>query len=132
MNESDIMNEYRRLWDSFASCREVAEEFESPNPEDDGPIKMAIVGFSFHDRTENWARGHFEIAKQYLDESVGLGASLPAQEFSMLALGALLGMYSASKIDDRLYGAGYALLPGFVLASGAEVDKLGSTTCSCS
>jgi len=36
-------------------------------------------------------------------------------KYNMLALGVLLGLYSAGKIDDRLYRTGYFLLPGFVI-----------------
>lgn len=127
MNESDVMDEYERLWDSFTACQEAAAGLESPNPEDRGPIKMAIVGFSHHDKTENWAHGHFEIAKRYLDEEDALGDSMVMKEYNMLALGALLGMYSAAKIDDRVCGIGCALLPGFVMGKGGEIERLGST-----
>jgi len=85
---------------------------------------MAIVGFSYHDKTENWQQGHLKIARQYADECARLGDSAELRKFNLLALGALLGLYSAGKVDDRLYGIGYALLPGFVLSKGSEVEKL--------
>ena len=42
----------------------------------------------------------------------------------MLALGALLGLYSAEMIDDRIYQVSYATLPGFILGKGAAVETL--------
>ncbi len=124
MKESDIFEEFERLWRNFAACCRSAETLNSPNPEDDEFIKMAIVGFSCHDKTENWQQGHFKIAKQYADECARLGDSAALRKFNLLALGALLGLYSAGKADDRLYGIGYALLPGFVLSKGSEVERL--------
>ncbi len=124
MSESDIFDEFERLWRSFAVCSRAAETLDSPNREDDQFIKVAIVGFSYHDKTENWHQGHFKIAKQYSGESARLGDPPKLRKFNLLAVGALLGLYSAGKVDDRVYGIGYALLPGFVLSKGSEVDRL--------
>ena len=124
MSESDIFDEFERLWHSFGVCCRSAEALDSPNPQDDQFIKMAIVGFSYHDKTENWQQGHFTIARRYVDECTRLGDPPKLGKFNLLALGALLGLYSAGKIDDRLYGIGYALLPGFVMSKGSAVEKL--------
>ncbi len=124
MSESEIFDEFEKLWRSYSVCCRSAETLDSPNAEDDQFIKMAIVGFSYHDKTENWQQGHFKIAKQYADACADLGDPPSLRKFNLLALGALLGLYSAGKIDDRVYGIGYALLPGFVLSKGSEVDRL--------
>ena len=124
MSESDIFDEFERLWRSFAVSCQSAEALESPNPQDDQFIKMAIIGFSHHDKTENWQQGHFSIARQYADECARLGDPANLRKFNLLALGSLLGLYSAGKVDDRLYGIGYALLPGFVMGKGIEVERL--------
>jgi hypothetical protein len=124
MNGSDIFDEFERLWRTFGVCCESAETLRSPNPQDDQFIKMAIVGFSFHDKTENWRQGHFKIAREYADESMRLGDPPKLTKFNLLALGALLGLFSAGKLNDRLYGIGYALLPGFVMSKGGELDKV--------
>ncbi len=118
MTESDIFDDFERRWQAVSGCWRIACDLKSPNSEDGNLIKMAIVGFSYHDKTENWAVGHCKIAERYLKESEDVGDSEDIRKFSMLALGSLLGMYSAGKIDDRLYGIGYALLPGFVLGKG--------------
>ncbi len=124
MSESDIFEEFERLWRSFAVCCQSAETMDSPNPEDDQFIKMAIVGFSYHEKTENWQPAHFKIARQYADECARLGDPAKLRKFNLLALGALLGLYSSGRVDERLYGIGYALLPGFVLSKGSEVERL--------
>lgn len=99
---------------------------ESPNPEDSRFIKMAIVGFSYHEETECWARDHFEVAHDYLCESGSIGASDAMKLYSMLALGALLGMHTSGKIDTSTYRTGHATLPGFTMAKGGAVDELPS------
>ncbi len=124
MNESDMFDEFDRLWRSFAVCSRAAEMLDSPNREDDPFIKMAIIGFSYHDKTENWQQRHFKLAKQYAAECARLGDPPKLRKFNLLALGALLGLYSAGKMDDRVYGIGNALLPGFVLSKGSDVERL--------
>ncbi len=124
MSESDIFEEFERLWRSFAVCCQSARTLDSPNPQDDEFIKMAIVGFSYHDKTENWKQGHFDIARECADECARLGDPAGLRKFNLLALGSLLGLYSGGKIDDRLYRIGYALLPGFVMSKGSEVSSL--------
>jgi len=124
MNDSGIYDEYERLWRCYSVCCHSADALKSPNPHDDEFIKMAIVGFSYHDKTENWKQCHFDLAKAYLDESLRLGDTVKTAKFSLLALGALLGLYSSGKIDERHYGIGYALLPGFVMSKGGEIEML--------
>ena len=118
MTESDIFDDFERRWQAASGCWLTACNLTSPNLEDSNLIKMAIVGFSYHDKTENWAVGHYKIAERHLKESEDVGDSEDIRKFNMLVLGSLLGMYSVGKIDERLYGIGYALLPGFVLGKG--------------
>jgi len=124
MSESEILEEFERLWRNFGVCCRSATSLDSPNPQDNDFIKMAIIGFSYHDKTENWRQDHFEIAHRYLTDCEGLGDTEKTKRFNLLALGALLGLYSSGRIDDRLYGIGYALLPGFVMSKGNEIEKL--------
>jgi hypothetical protein len=124
VNESDIFDEFERLWTSFDTYCQSAELLHSPDPHDDQFIRMAVIGFSCHDDIKNWRQDHFKIAREYADESIQLGDSTRLTKFNLLALGALLGLYSTSKLDDRLYRIGYALLPGFVMGKGNAVDTL--------
>lgn len=124
MNASGIFDEFERLWASYRFCAEEADRLSTPNAEDDEFIKMAIVGFSYHQKTEEWRQEHWKLAKQYLAESSDLGDSSKTKKFAMLALGTLLGLYSAGKIDDRVYWHGHVLLPGFILNKGGAVGAL--------
>ncbi|ADO00798.1 hypothetical protein Gbem_4097 [Citrifermentans bemidjiense Bem] len=124
MTESDLFDEFERLWRCYRVCCEVAVTLKTPNAEDDEFIRMAIVGFSYHDRTENWNHDHYKIAKNYLDECAGLGDSAQEKKFNLLVIGALLGLYSSGKIDEKIYRIGYILLPGFVMAKGGAVNEL--------
>ncbi len=126
MTQHEIFTEFERLLGCYAACVKASETLSTPNGEDDEFMKMAIVGFSYHEKTEAWSRKHWLIAKEYLQESDGLEHfdSTKTKKFSMLALGALLGLYSAEMIDDRIYQIGYVTLPGFILEKGAAVEAL--------
>jgi hypothetical protein len=126
MTERDIFDEFERLWTCYAACAASADHLRSPNPQDGTFIKMAIVGFSYHDKTENWQFGHYRIVEEYLAECEKLGDSDSVKRFNMLALGSLLGLYSSGKIDDRIYRIGYILLPGFVMGKGGGIDTIGN------
>ncbi len=126
VSESDIHDEYERLWENYTTCLECADSLDSPNADDNRFIKMAIIGFSYHDATSSWSADNFEIASRYLAESESLDDLDSMKLYSMLALGSLLGMYSAGKIDDHVYRIGYALLPRFVMGKGGAVHELPS------
>ena len=81
-------------------------------------------------KTETWGREHWLIAREYLEEFDILEHfdSPKTKKFSMLALGALLGLHSAEMIDDRVYQIGCKTLPGYILGKGAAVQALGKTS----
>lgn len=120
----ELFDDFEQLLANYSACLECADGLESPNPEDSRFTKMAIVGFSHYEDTSNWQRGHFEIASDYLAESESIDLPEGAKLYSMLALGALLGMHSAGQIDDRVFRVGLALLPGFVFYKGKVVFEL--------
>ncbi len=100
MTDSDIFDEFQRLWGSYRVCSDAAAQLATPNFEDD------------------------EFAQEYLAECDHLKDTSKTKKFAMLALGALLGLYSAGKIDDRVYRLGYILLPGFIMGKGGAVEAL--------
>lgn len=124
MTGSDLFDEFERLWTSFRTCSATARHLATPNAEDDEFIKMAIVGFSYHQRTEEWQHEHWKLTKEYLGECERLEDGEKTKKFAMLAFGALLGLFSAGKIDDRLYQLGCILLPGFILSKGGATETL--------
>jgi len=93
MNESDIYDEYERLWNSYDACCQSAESLRPMRPHDDEFVRMAIVGFSFHEKIERLRDSHLRFVRDYHDECDQLGDSTKARKFSLLALGALLGMH---------------------------------------
>jgi len=123
ITEANILTEFNRLWDVVPQSWQMACNLVSPNEEDSDILKMAMIGFSCHDKMENWKQGHFKIAQCYLKECDSLGDSEDMKKINMLLLGALLGMYSAGKIDDGLYRTGYILLPGFVMGRARGAIK---------
>jgi hypothetical protein len=126
MTESEIFDEFERLWRNYRQCCAAAAELNSSNAVDDEFIKMAIVGFSFHQRTDEWHSRHYELVKGFLDEYDQPDDTVELKKFAMLGHGALLGLYSAGKIDDRVYRLGYILLPGFIMGKGGAIDSLKS------
>ena len=123
LSHSDIAAEFERLLKAYPACLAAADSLVSPNQEDNRFTKMAIVGFSYHDRTENWAEGHYQLARNYLDESESLEDPTPIKLFSMHALGSLLGMYSAGIVDECVYNHGSAVLPGFVMLHWGTIEQ---------
>ena len=124
MTDSDTFDEFERLWGSYRVCSDAAAQLATPSFEDDEIMRMAIVGFSYQQKTEEWHREHWKLAQENLAECDHLKDTSKTKKFAMLALGALLGLYSAGKIDDRVYRLGYILLPGFIMGKGGAVEAL--------
>src|SRR5690242_14870880 len=109
------MDEFARLLNVFPVARDAARRLATPNREDDDNIKMAIVGFSYHRATEDWARGHYEFIRcrcdgELSDEALydhGKAAG-NFRSFACLALGALLGLRDSSQIDETRFALGDA------------------------
>src|SRR6266540_653934 len=68
MTDSDIFDEFERLWGSYRVCSDAAAQLATPNFEDDEFMRMAIVAFSYHQKTEEWHRQHWKFAQEYLAE----------------------------------------------------------------
>jgi hypothetical protein len=116
MSDSDVMDEFKRLLAAYDACVDAAHRMVSPNAEDDVFTKMAIVGFSYHQKTEEWQREHWVEAKEFLKAFDQPEDSATAKGFAMLAVGALLGLRSSGRLDERGLSVGCAVLPGFIAA----------------
>lgn len=93
----------------------------SINPEGDADINMAIVGFSYYCRTEEWGHSHYSLIRarcdgELSDRSLEMEGAAGFRSFACLALGALLGLYASGQIDDVTFSLGDAQLPGFMYA----------------
>jgi hypothetical protein len=124
-------NEFARLLSAFPVARNAARQLTTPNPEDDGDIKMAIVGFSYHRVAADWSRRHYQFIRSRCDgelsdrELHGHGdAAAIFRSFACLALGALLGLRDSSQIDETGFMLGDAQLPGFMYAHLPDIEEL--------
>ena len=125
------MDEFARLLSAFPVARDAARQLTTPNREDDDDIKMAIVGFSYHQATEHWSRDHYEFIRGRCDGELsddalhGHGeAAAGFRSFACLALGALLGLRDSRQIDETRFALGDAQLPGFMYAHLPAIDAL--------
>lgn len=127
----DWTAEYRMLLQGFPRFLVAAKGYESPNPEDDLFVKMAIAGFSLEQPTEEWGCNHFRLVRSYREGDYsdaqlvdrGEGARAYAL-FACLALGYVLGAYQAEAIDDAEFSRGEALLAGFLAMNEPEILSL--------
>ena len=124
----DWMTEFGRLLHRFMTYREMANELQSPDPEDDLFVKMAIVGYSFHQPTEAWGidnlryiqqRRHDDYSDAQLVEFEDRAQSYA--QFACLSLGYMLGLFQSGQIDDVEFLRGEALLPGFLALHSGEL-----------
>ncbi len=102
----------QRLYDDLPGIEESVSALESPNLEDDRPVKFAIVGYSYHRPVEAWGREELEfvLGRRYEVE----GFASPWVEFVCLAFGYLLGLYQEGLCSDAQCGLFEAELPGFM------------------
>ena len=89
---------FEGLFASFDRDRKLAEELYSPNLRDTLEIKAAIIGFSYHAKTELWAKRQFEFVLTRL-------SALENQDhnermFFSECLGFLLGLFQADEINE--------------------------------
>jgi hypothetical protein len=112
--------------------RALANHMSTPNPEDDLPTRLAIVGFSYSSPTEHWSHGHFQRLHEYRVRELspealsGYAAEAPiCEEFSCLALGYVLGLREAGKINDTDVFHAECLLPGFLMLKSGQLGRYG-------
>lgn len=118
----DFVHDYESLLRGFARSRDTARSLESPNPEDDEFVRMAIVGFSMNAKTESWSPEHYAfVSKQREDdfsvEALGVLHGEQAQNYALFAglcLGFLLGLFQTEQVSEEEFSVGEAQLPGFM------------------
>jgi hypothetical protein len=115
--------EFDRILRDFQIFKDASLQIQSPNPEDDRFILLAISGFSFYEKTENWRDGHFQIIRDYINETSRLDYSENIKSFNSVALGTLLGLFSSGKITQENYNLGIFQLAGYVLSQLPEIEK---------
>ena len=130
MEKQGLPREFQALFDGFKRYRESARDLQSPNQDDDEYVRAAIVGFSRHSETEEWARGHFEFIHDYRrgdysDESLEVLYGDHAGDYALFAclcLGSLLGLFQSGKITDEEFRIAEAQLPGFMALNAGRLS----------
>ena len=103
---------FQTLCDDLPMVREVAAALESPNTQDDLPIKIAIAGYSYHRSPEHWGEDEFDFVALRRREVEDFGP--PWVELVCLVTGYLLGLYQDGRIDEAELALHEAQLPGFM------------------
>jgi hypothetical protein len=109
---ANVFVHLQRLYDDLPLIRKRVAELESPNAEDDRPVKFAIVGYSYHRPADSWGREEFEFVTLRRREVADLDT--PWIEFVCLAAGYLLGLYQQGHYSDADLRLFEAQLPGFM------------------
>ena len=118
MTNWDTFGLFNRMRDGFAGFLQDAAILSSDNSEDVYPVKVAIVGFIQFSPLSEWGHDQFLVIRGRLDGDL-LDLSWFEEDaeairvFSCLCLGALLGKYAASEIDDAGFMLGDAHLAGY-------------------
>jgi len=122
---------FEALLPRFNTLRTTAEAYASPNPEDDLPVRLAIVGFSFNAPTDSWAYEHFCFVAAYRDRELNAEALAWHEDvadlclqFSCLAIGYVLGLRQAEKINDTDLLLAESLLPSFLIQHSGSLQSL--------
>jgi hypothetical protein len=113
-----MLDHFQRLCDELPEIREQVAAIESPNPEDDRPVRFAIVGYSYHRSIESWGREELEFVKRRRHEVADFDARWV--EFTCLASGYLLGLYQAERCSDAEFTRFEAQLPGLMWLHSAR------------
>ena len=120
MNDNfEPLREFEKLLLVFPRDMASATGLSTPNAQDTLEIRAAIVGFSYHSRTEEWGRNHFE----YMERHITTASSLELRDliFSCLCLGYLLGLFQADKITEDQFQVAEVQLPGFILLKAGRI-----------
>jgi hypothetical protein len=122
---TQILHEYENLLKRFRSDYELAERLETPNPEDDLHVRIAIVGYSYSQPTETWGRNHYHFLKyyregDYADENFSTVAANPhlCAAFACLCLGYLLGLFQRGGLSEEQFHVAQRQLVGFIALNG--------------
>jgi hypothetical protein len=107
-----MLSHFHQLWNDLPQIREKVALLESPNPDDDRMVKVAIIGYSYYQPIASWGCEEFNFVAQRRREVADFDE--PWVEFVCLASGYLLGMYRAGRCNDAEFALLEAHLSGFM------------------
>jgi hypothetical protein len=110
----------------------AAGGLESPNPEDDDYVKLAIVGFSIHAPTEGWGVDEFDAfqelrASEFTDdvlEDEGADAKV-YERFGCVCIGVVLGLKHNGTIQtEEQFALAHAISMAFMIEHAPKIYRL--------
>jgi hypothetical protein len=107
-----MLAHFQRLCDELPSAREAAAAIESPSLEDDLLVKIAIVGYSYHQTVESWGSDELDFVSRRRSEVEDFDPLWI--EFVCFASGYLLGLFQAGELSEAKCALFEAQLPGFM------------------
>jgi hypothetical protein len=111
-SESEMQSHFQRLCDDLPLARQMPATIESPNPEDDRLVRLALAGYSFHQSVDPWGKDELDFVTRRRREVEDFNPLYG--EFVCLASGYLLGLYQAGKCRQAECALFEAQLSGFM------------------
>ena len=59
-----MLSHFHQLWNDLPQIREKVALLESPNPDDDRMVKVAIIGYSYYQPIASWGCEEFNFVAQ--------------------------------------------------------------------
>jgi hypothetical protein len=123
------MGAYQRILRRYGDIKAAAARFESPNPEDDEFVKLAIAGFSSIASTDRWSWEHFcairELRAGELSDEELDGHESHARDyarFACICYGALFALREIGALkDDDDFEIAEAVMPAFMMSHLDEI-----------
>jgi hypothetical protein len=122
MTNESVFKHLEELVKTFERDVQLAKQLDSPNDDDDLEIKVAMVGFSYNSRTDDWDLGHFDFVRLRLARNFAsseLAEYGPNAEnvrlFFALSVGYLLGLYHQEELSDNDFRTAELLVSGLIM-----------------
>jgi len=114
--------EFERLLRKFGRDFQTAKALVTPNIEDSLEVRSAIVGFSYHAKTEAWGPNHLAYIQRHISTISSLAG--PELHFSCLCIGFLLGLFQADKITEQQFRLAETQLGGFIMLNAGKLCQV--------
>ena len=113
---------FEKLWQSLPSYSAQASASHDPEGSESLYAVLARLGFSQSGAAAQWNGEHLRIVHQHLMNCERAGDGEQVKQFHALALGVLLGMHAAGRLDDAGYGRGGQVLAEFAASRGDALE----------
>ena len=107
-----MLTHFQKLSDDLPTIQEKVATLQSPNVEDDDPVKFAIIGYSYHRPVEGWGQEEFDFVNSRRQEVADFDTLWV--NFTCLASGYLVGLYQSGRCGNSEFAPFEAQLAGFM------------------